>query len=51
MGKPKKRDVKHSQSLFLDNFKVYQESQKTFKDINEMILQENNNTGACYIVA
>ena len=51
MGQPKRRDVKRSQSLFLAYLKKYQESQKTFKDINNMILQEINDTDACYIVA
>ena len=51
MGQPKRRDVKRSQSLFLAYLKKYQESQKTFKDVNNMILQEINDTDACYIVA
>ena len=51
MGKPGKRDVKSTHSLFVDNLKVYQESQKTLKDKNKMIVQASNNTSGCYRVA
>ena len=50
IGQPKNEDVKRSKNLFLDDLNVYQESHKTLKDITEMILQESNNTGACYRV-
>ena len=30
---------------------MYQENHKTLKDVNEMIVQANNDTGACYGVA
>ena len=30
---------------------MYQKSQKTLKDVNEMIVQASNDTGACYGVA
>ena len=37
--------------LFVDYFKVYQKSHKTLKDVNKMIVQASNDTGACYGVA
>ena len=51
MAQPGKRDVKNTHSLFVDDLKVYQESHKTLKDINEMIVQASNDAGACYGVA
>ena len=51
MGQPGKRDLKHTHSLFVDDLKVYQESHKTLNDVNEMIVQASNDTGACYRVA
>ena len=51
MGQPGKRDVNRNRSLFVDDLKVYQESHKTLKDENELIVQASNNTGACYRVA
>ena len=51
MGQPGKRDVKRTHNLFVDDLKLYQENHKTLKDINEMIVQESNDTGACYGVA
>ena len=51
MGQPGKRDVKCSHSLFVDDFKVYQESHKSLKDVSEMIVQASNDTGACCGVA
>ena len=51
MGQPGKRDVNCSHSLFVDDFKVYQESHKSLKDVSEMIVQASNDTGACYGVA
>ena len=47
----KKRDAKRTHSLFVDDSKVYEENHKTLKDVNEMILQASNDTGACYGVA
>ena len=38
MGQSRKRDVKRTHSLFVDDLKVYQESHKTLKDVNEMIV-------------
>ena len=51
MGKPGKRDVKFTHCLFVDDLKVYQESHKTLKNVNKMIVQASNDTGACYGVA
>ena len=51
MGQPRKRDVNCTHSLFVDDLKVYQESHKTLKDVNEMIVQASNDTGACYEIA
>ena len=51
MEQPGKRDVKRTHSLFVDDSKVYQESHKTLKDVNEMIVKASNDTGACYGVA
>ena len=46
-----KTDLEWTQSLFVDDLKVYQESHKTFKGVKETILQPNIETGACYVVA
>ena len=35
----------------MDDLKAYQESHKTLKAINEMIVQASNDIGACYGVA
>ena len=43
-----KRDIKRTHSLFVDDLTVYQETHKTLKDVNEMIVQASNDTGACY---
>ena len=51
MGQPGKRDVKRTHRLFVDDLKVYQENHKILTDINEMIVQAINDTGACYGVA
>ena len=51
MGEPGNRDVERIHSLFVDDLKVYQESHKILKDVNEMIVQASNDTGACYGVA
>ena len=48
MGQSRNRGVKRTHSLFVDDLKVYQESHKTLKDVNEMIEQASNDTGACY---
>ena len=51
MGRPGKREVKRTHSLFIDDLKVYQESHKILKDVNETIVQASHDTGACYGVA
>ena len=51
IGQPKKRDVNRTHSLFVDDLEVYQESYKTLKDVNEMIVQVSNDMGACCGVA
>ena len=38
-------------SLFVDDLKQYQESHKTLKDVNEIIVQASHDTGACYGVS
>ena len=48
MGQPGKREVKRTHSLFIDDLKVYQESHKILKDVNETIVQASHDTGACY---
>ena len=35
----------------MNDLKVYQESHKTLKDANDMIVQASNDTGACYGIA
>ena len=51
MGEPGKREVKRTHSLFIDHLKVYEESHKILKDVNETIVKANHDTGACYGVA
>ena len=51
MGQPGKRDGKSTHNLFVGDLKVCQESHKTLKDVNEMIVQASNDTVACYGVA
>ena len=48
MGQPGNRDVKRTHSLFVADLKVYQDSHKTLKYLNQMIVQASNDTGACY---
>ena len=50
MGEPGKRNVSRTHSLFVDDLKVYQESQNLLKEINE-IIQASLDTGACYGVS
>ena len=47
MGQPGKREVKRTYSLFIDDLKVYQESHKILKGVNETIVQASRDTGAC----
>ena len=51
MGQPRKKEVKRTHSLFIDDMKVCQESHKILKDVNETIVQASHDTGACYGVA
>ena len=51
MGEPGKRDVSRTHSLFVDDLKVYQESQNLLKEINEVIVQASLDTGVCYGVS
>ena len=51
MGEPGNRDIKRTHSLSVDDLKVYQESHKILKDMNEIIVQASHDTGACYGVA
>ena len=48
MGPLGNRDVSRTQSLFIDDLKVYQESHKILTDVNEVIVQASHDTGACY---
>ena len=48
MGQPGKREFKRTHSLFIDDLKVYQESHKILKDVNETNVQASHDTGACY---
>ena len=38
MGQAGKKDVKRTHNLFVDDLKLYQESHKTLKDVNKMIV-------------
>ena len=51
MGRPGKKEVKGTHSLFIDDLKVYQECHKILKDVNETIVQASHDTGTCYGVA
>ena len=51
MGQPGQRDVNCTHSLFVDDLKVYWESHKALKDVDEIILQASNGTAPCYGVA
>ena len=51
MGHPGKREVKRTHYLFSDDLKVYQDSDKILKDVNETIVQASHDTGAYYGVA
>ena len=45
------RIVNRALSLFVDDLKQYQESHQKLKDVNEMLVQANHDTGACYGVS
>ena len=49
MGQSGKREVKQTHSLFIDDLKVYQE--RSWKDVNEIIVKASRDTGACCGVA
>ena len=51
MGEPGNRVIKRTHSLFVDDLKVYQESHKALKIVNEIIVQGSHDTGACYGVS
>ena len=51
MGEPGNGIVHKTHSLFVDDLKQYQESPKTLKDVNEIIVQATHDTGACYGVS
>ena len=51
MGEPGNRVIKRTHSLFVDDLKVYQESHKALKIVNEIIVQASHDTGACYGVS
>ena len=51
MGEHGNRIVKRTHSLFVDDLKVYQESHKALKIVNEIIVQASHDTGACYGVS
>ena len=37
--------------MFIDDFKVYQESHKILRDVNEVIVQASHDNRACYGVS
>ena len=51
MGEPGNCVIKRTHSLFVDDLKVYQESHKALKIVNEIIVQASHDTGACYGVS
>ena len=51
MGPTGSRDVTRTHSLFVDDFKVYEESHDILRDVNEVVVQTNQDTGACYGVS
>ena len=51
MGELGNRVVKRTHSLFVDDLKVYQESQELLEIVNEIIAQANHDTGASYGVS
>ena len=51
MGEPGNHVVKRTHSLFVDDLKVYQESHKALKIVNEIIVPASHDTGGCYGVS
>ena len=45
------RDVSLTNSLFVDDLKMYVESHEILRDFNDVILQASQKTGACYRVS
>ena len=45
------RDVSLTNSLFVDDLKMYLESNEILRDFNDVIVQASQNTGACYGVS
>ena len=48
MELPEHRTVKRTDSLFIDDLKMYQESHEQLSAANEMIVKASDDTGACY---
>ena len=48
MGPPGNRDISRTDSLFVDDLKVYHESHEILRDVSEVIVQASHDTGACY---
>ena len=51
MGEPGNCVIKRTHSLFVDDLKVYQESHKALKIVNEIIVQASHDTRACFGVS
>ena len=51
MGEPGNRIVKRTYSLFVDDLKVYQESDNALSNVNEIIVQASHDTRACHGVS
>ena len=51
MGDPGNCIVQRTCNLFVGDLKVYQESHNALKNVNEIIVQANHDTGACYGVS
>ena len=50
VGQRDKERVKIAHSLFIDNLKIYQQSNQKLKVVNEIIVKASMDTGACYRV-
>ena len=48
IGQPGKPEVKRTHRLFIDDFKVYQESHNILKDVRKAIIQTSHNIGTYY---
>ena len=48
MGPPENRNVSQTHSLFVDDWKVYQENHEILGYVNEVIIQVSHDAGACY---